>query len=117
MSIFAQPSVLSSASFNDLYAAFAPDKVDSNGEGATNESFSEPINTDVNECKSKKNVCSINSQCIDEQILYRCACDDNLCSHADRQGARAFASECGCPNRDGRLQAPLQKKMCITTFF
>lgn len=77
VSIFAQPSVLSSASFNDLYTAFAPDKVDSNGEGVTNESFSEPINTDVNECKSKKNVCSINSQCIDEQILYRCACDDN----------------------------------------
>ena len=36
-----------------------------------------PVNTDLNECKSRQNACSVNSQCIDEQILYRCACNDN----------------------------------------
>merc|ERR1712113_17890 len=41
------------------------------------QTFSEPIDTEANECKTKKNVCSINSKCVDSEILYKCECNEN----------------------------------------
>jgi hypothetical protein len=94
VSIFAQPSVLSSDSLNSLYheydsppvanAAPAYDGDEDSADGQTvaavaevPQTFSEPIDTEANECKTKKNVCSINSQCIDSEILYKCECNEN----------------------------------------
>ena len=71
VSIFAQPSVLSSDSLNGLYEEFIPSRT------PTQSSFSAPIDTSLNECRSKNNVCSVNAECTDSTVLYQCQCAAN----------------------------------------
>ena len=71
VSIFAQPSVLSADTLNGLYEEFIPSR-----DVSSQPTFSEPINTDLNECRSKNNVCSVNAECTDSTVLYNCQCSD-----------------------------------------
>lgn len=71
VSIFAQPSVLSSDALNGLYEEFIPSRT------PTQSSFSAPIDTSLNECRSKNNVCSVNAECTDSTVLYQCQCAAN----------------------------------------
>ena len=66
VSISAKPSEMSSDKLNELYSEWKP------AQGLEeNKVFSASINTELNECKLRNNVCSKNANCIDQHILYR----------------------------------------------
>ena len=68
VSMSAKPSQMAVGNLNDLYNAWKPAEEDQ-----PKQAFSEPVNTNLDECKLRNNVCSQNAVCIDQPILYRYA--------------------------------------------
>ena len=89
VSIFAQPSVLSSDALNGLFEEFIPSR-----DVSDTPSFSSPIDTDLNECRSKTNVCSLNAECADQTVLYNCACAANYTDVTDQMDFEGELANC-----------------------
>lgn len=76
VSISAKPSQMSGQNLNELYNSWQPQPVIDEDEQPKSV-FSAPIDTTLDECKLRTNVCSQNAICIDQPILYRCECMAN----------------------------------------
>lgn len=70
VSISAKPSQMSGQNLNELYNSWQPQPVIDEDEQPKSV-FSAPIDTTLDECKLRTNVCSQNAICIDQPILYR----------------------------------------------
>lgn len=77
--IAAKPSDLNPEILNDLWADWLDNLAgpgQQNGADNAGAVFSDVIDTEVDECK-KKNDCSANAICQDQEILYSCTCKEN----------------------------------------